>query len=95
MAKTYDLEGWFPRQNQYRELASCSNAVDYQARRLNIRVGKAGGEKRLVHTLNSTAVATSRTLVAILENYQNPDGTVTVPKALRELLGKDRIGRDA
>jgi seryl-tRNA synthetase len=60
MAKTYDLEGWFPRQNQYRELASCSNAVDYQARRLNIRVGKAGGEKRLVHTLNSTAVATSR-----------------------------------
>ena len=93
MAKTYDVEAWFPRQNAYREVGSCSNAVDYQARRLNIRVGKAGGEKRLVHTLNSTTVATSRALVAILETYQNPDGTVTVPKVLREFVGKDVIGR--
>src|SRR3990170_1648697 len=93
MAKTYDLEAWFPRQNAYREVASCSNAVDYQARRLGIRVGKAGGEKRLAHTLNSTAVATSRALVAILENGQNADGTVTVPKVLREFVGKDVIGR--
>ena len=92
MAKTYDLEAWFPRQTAYREVVSCSNAADYQARRLNIRVGKAGGEKRLVHTLNSTAVATSRALVAILENYQNPDGTVTVPKVLRTFVGKDVMG---
>ena len=95
MAKTYDVEAWFPRQNAYREVGSCSNAVDYQARRLNIRVGKAGGEKRLAHTLNSTAVATSRALVAILENCQNPDGSVTVPKVLREFVGKDVIGRSA
>ncbi|HEV8594645.1 MAG TPA: serine--tRNA ligase, partial [Thermoplasmata archaeon] len=65
----------------------CSNALDYQARRLNIRVGKAGGEKRLAHTLNSTAVATSRALVAILENFQNADGTVTVPSVLRAFMG--------
>ena len=95
MAKTYDIEAWFPRQNGYREVISCSNAIDYQARRLNIRVGKSGGDKRLVHTLNSTAVATSRALVAILENYQNPDGTVTVPKVLREFVGKDVIGKPA
>lgn len=87
MAKTYDIEAWFPRQNAYREVVSCSNAVDYQARRLNIRVGKAGGDKRLAHTLNSTAVATSRALVAILENYQNADGTVTVPPVLRPFMG--------
>ena len=95
MAKTYDLEAWFPRQNAYREVASCSNAVDYQARRLGIRVGKAGGEKRLAHTLNSTAVATSPTLVAILENFQNADGTVTVPKVLRGFVGTDVIGSAA
>jgi len=95
MAKTYDMEAWFPRQDAYREVVSCSNAADYQARRLNIRVGKAGGDKRLAHTLNSTAVATSRALVAILENFQNPDGTVTVPEVLREFVGKDVIGEAA
>jgi seryl-tRNA synthetase len=93
MAKTYDLEAWFPRQDAYREVGSCSNAADYQARRLNIRIGKVGGEKRLAHTLNSTTVATSRTIVAILENFQNADGTVAVPKVLREFVGKDAIGR--
>ena len=92
MAKTYDIEAWFPRQDAFREVVSCSNATDFQARRLGIRVGKQGGEKRLAHTLNSTAVATSRALVAILENYQNADGTVTVPKVLREFVGKDVIG---
>ena len=93
MAKTYDVEAWFPRQNAYREVGSCSNAADYQARRLGIRVGKAGGEKRLVHTLNSTAVATSRALTAILENCQNADGTVTVPPVLRPFMGGvERIG---
>ena len=95
MAKTYDVEAWFPRQNAYREVGSCSNATDFQARRLGIRVGKAGGEKRLVHTLNSTTVATSRALVAILENCQNADGTVTVPTVLREFVGKDLMGGGA
>ncbi len=85
-AKKYDLEAWSPRQNKYVEVVSCSNCTDYQARRLNIRCGKVGGEKRLLHTLNSTAIATSRTLVAILENYQNVDGTVTVPDALRPYM---------
>src|SRR2546422_2223021 len=70
MAKTYDIEAWFPRQNAYREVISCSNAIDYQARRLNIRVGKSGGDKRLAHTLNRTLGTTSLALLAIVENYQ-------------------------
>ena len=82
-AKKYDLETWSPRQGKYVEVVSCSNVTDYQARRLNIKVGKRGGAKRLVHTLNSTAIATSRALVAILEHYQNEDGTVTIPRVLR------------
>ncbi len=86
-AKKYDIEAWFPRQGKYREVISCSNCTDYQARRLNIRAGKVGGEKFIPHTLNSTAVATSRGLVAILENYQNADGSVTVPKVLRPYMG--------
>lgn len=85
-AKKYDIELWMPVQNKYREVASCSNCTDYQARRLNIRCGKAGGEKRILHTLNSTAIATSRTMVAILENFQNKDGSVTIPRALRPLM---------
>ena len=87
MAKTYDIECWFPRQDAYGEVGSISNAVDYQARRLNIRVGKHGGEKRIAHTLNGTAIATSRALVAILENCQNADGSVTVPEVLRPYMG--------
>jgi seryl-tRNA synthetase len=82
-AKKYDLETWSPRQEKYVEVVSCSNVTDYQARRLNIKVGKRGGAKRFVHTLNSTAIATSRALVAILEHYQNEDGTVTIPRVLR------------
>ena len=71
---------------------SCSNCTDYQARRLRIRAGKVGGEKRVLHTLNSTALATSRTLVAILENNQNADGSVTIPEVLRpHMKGMDRI----
>ena len=85
-AKKYDLEAWSPRQNKYVEVVSCSNCTDYQARRLNIRCGKVGGEKRILHTLNSTAIATSRTLVAILENYQNADRTITVPEVLRPYM---------
>jgi seryl-tRNA synthetase len=87
-AKKYDIEAWFPRQKAYREVVSCSNCTDYQARRLGIRMGKAGRPGKVVpHTLNSTAVATSRALAVILEQYQNPDGTVTVPDVLRPLLG--------
>jgi seryl-tRNA synthetase len=85
-AKKYDIEAWFPRQNKYGEVASCSNCTDYQARRLNIRMGKVGGDKRVLHTLNNTAIATSRCMVAILENYQRPDGTIEVPKALRRFM---------
>ncbi|MFQ6013322.1 MAG: serine--tRNA ligase [Thermoplasmata archaeon] len=92
-AKKYDLEAWSPRQGKYVEVVSCSNATDYQARRLNVKVGKRGGAKRLVHTLNSTAIATSRALVAILEHYQQEDGTVTVPRVLRPYLeGRKTLG---
>ncbi len=91
-AKKYDIEAWYPRQGKYGEVISCSNCTDYQARRLNIRAGKVGGEKFIPHTLNSTAMATSRGLVAILENYQNEDGSVTVPKVLRPFMGgQERI----
>jgi len=87
-AKKYDIEAWFPRQQAFREVVSCSNCTDYQARRLGIRLGKAGRPGKLVpHTLNSTAVATSRGLAVILEQYQQPDGSVTIPAVLRPYLG--------
>ncbi len=87
-AKKYDIEAWFPRQQAYREVVSCSNCTDYQARRLGIRMGKAGRPGKLVpHTLNSTAVATSRALAVILEQYQQPDGSVQIPEVLRPYLG--------
>jgi seryl-tRNA synthetase len=92
-AKKYDIEVWFPRQGKYGEVTSCSNDTDYQARRLGIRYGKQGSEKKGVpHTLNNTAIATSRIMVAILENCQNADGSVTVPEVLRKYMGgKQRI----
>jgi seryl-tRNA synthetase len=87
-AKKYDLEAWFPRQQAYREVGSCSNCTDYQARRLGIRMGKAGRPGKVVpHTLNSTAVATSRALAVILEQYQQSDGSVAVPRVLRPYMG--------
>lgn len=87
-AKKYDIEGWSPRQEKWVELVSCSNCTDYQARRLRLRMGKAGSkDKRTPHTLNSTAVATSRALVVILENYQQEDGSVVIPEALRPYMG--------
>jgi len=87
-AKKYDIEAWFPRQQAYREVVSCSNCTDYQARRLRIRTGKAGRPGKVVpHTLNSTAVATSRGLAVILEQYQQPDGSIIVPRVLRPYLG--------
>jgi seryl-tRNA synthetase len=88
-AKKYDFESWMPAQNAYRELGSCSNCTDYQARRLNIKYREKEGEppKGFVHTLNSTAIATGRTIVAILENYQQRDGSVIVPEVLRKHMG--------
>lgn len=87
-AKTYDIEAWMAGQNAYREIVSCSNCVDYQARRLGIRFrDKTNEDTRLVHTLNSTLVATERTLVAILENYQTSGGAVEVPDVLQGYMG--------
>jgi seryl-tRNA synthetase len=91
-AKTYDLEVWLPAQNAYREISSCSNYEAYQARRMRARFRTAGGKPELVHTLNGSALAVGRTLVAILENYQNADGSVSVPAALQRYLGgQERI----
>ncbi len=89
-AKQYDIEAWFPRQNSYKEVTSAGNCTDYQARRLNINYQTSEG-KRVVHILNNTMVATSRAMVAILENYQNKDGSVTVPKVLQKYLGFKKI----
>ncbi len=86
-AKTYDIEVWLPAQNCYREISSCSNCVDFQARRMQARVRRKDGKVELLHTLNGSGLAVGRTLVAVLENYQNADGSVTVPKVLRKYLG--------
>jgi seryl-tRNA synthetase len=87
-AKKYDIEAWMPAQEGYREIISCSNCTDYQARRLNIRYREKEGAptKGVVHTLNSTAIATGRTMVAILENFQQEDGSVVVPQSLRKYM---------
>ena len=93
-AKTYDLEVWLPGQNCYREISSCSNFKDFQARRANIRCRGADGKVRHAHTLNGSGLAVGRTLVAILENYQQKDGSVIVPEVLRPYMGgADRISR--
>ena len=86
-AKTYDLEVWLPAQNTYREISSVSNCEAFQARRLQARYKNAQGKNELVHTLNGSGLAVGRTLVAVLENYQNADGSVTIPVALRPYLG--------
>ena len=86
--KTYDLEVWVPAQNTYREISSCSNMWDFQARRMQARCKAKGDKKtRLVHTLNGSGLAVGRTLVAVLENYQNADGSITVPEVLRPYMG--------
>jgi seryl-tRNA synthetase len=91
-AMTYDLEAWAPGVGAWLEVSSCSNFTDYQARRANIRYRPAKGEKpRLVHTLNGSGLAFPRTVACLLENHQNPDGTVTVPEVLRPYLGTDRL----
>jgi seryl-tRNA synthetase len=86
-AKTYDLEVWLPAQNTYREISSCSNCEAFQARRMQARFRNPQGKPELVHTLNGSGLAVGRTLVAVLENFQNADGSVTVPPALRPYMG--------
>jgi seryl-tRNA synthetase len=88
-AKKYDIEAWMPAQNGYREVVSCSNCTDYQARRLNVKYREKEGAPPMgpVHTLNSTAIATGRTIVALIENNQNEDGTINIPKVLQKYMG--------
>ncbi|MDO4781566.1 MAG: serine--tRNA ligase [Candidatus Saccharibacteria bacterium] len=91
-AKKYDIEYWSPVDATYRELTSCSNCTDFQARNLNIRVRRANGEIAVLHTLNGTAVSLARALVVILEHFQNDDGTLTVPEVLRPfMMGRERL----
>ena len=87
-AKTYDIEVWLPSQDEYKEISSCSNCTDFQARRANIRYRpEAGAKPRFVHTLNGSGLAIGRTLIAIIENYQQADGSVVVPEVLRPYMG--------
>ena len=92
-SKKYDLEAWFPSSEVYRELVSCSNCLDYQARKLKIRIGKVGSQrtKVILHTLNSTAIATERTICCILENYQNEDHSITIPETLQKYMNGRKI----
>ncbi|WP_296223638.1 serine--tRNA ligase [Ralstonia sp. UBA689] len=93
--KTYDIEVWIPAQNTYREISSCSNMGDFQARRMQARFRNAQGKPELVHTLNGSGLAVGRTLVAVLENYQNADGSITVPPVLRPYLGGQEVLKPA
>ncbi len=87
-AKTYDIEVWFPAQNTYREISSCSNCLDFQARRANIKFRRAPKDKpEFAHTLNGSGLAVGRTVAAILENYQQADGSVVIPGALVPYMG--------
>ncbi|MFX0133747.1 MAG: serine--tRNA ligase, partial [Candidatus Hodarchaeota archaeon] len=92
-AKKYDLEAWFPASETYRELVSCSNCLDYQARKLKIRMGKVGTQqaKETLHTLNSTAIATERTICCILENYQNKDHSISIPEVLQKYMNGRKV----
>jgi seryl-tRNA synthetase len=93
-AKTYDLEVWLPGQNTYREISSCSNFEAFQARRMQARFRNEKGKPELVHTLNGSGLAIGRTLVAILENFQQADGSVIIPAALRSYMGgEERISK--
>ena len=87
-AKTYDIEVWLPGQDRYREISSCSNFSDFQARRAHLRYRPTeGGKARLLHTVNGSGLAVGRTLVAVLENYQQRDGSIVVPEVLRPYMG--------
>ena len=92
MGKTYDIEIWIPSMNDYKEVSSCYNAYDYQARRGNIRFRRKDSKKtEFAHTLNASGLATSRVLPAIVEQYQQEDGSIIVPEVLRKWVGKDRL----
>jgi seryl-tRNA synthetase len=90
-AKTYDIEVWLPGQNAYKEISSCSNYEAFQARRASIRFKNAKGKNEFVHTLNGSGLAVGRTWVAIVENYQQSDGSVVVPEVLRPYVGVEVI----
>jgi seryl-tRNA synthetase len=90
VARKYDIEAWVPSQNKYREMTSTSTTTDFQSRRLNIKY-QENGKTDYVHLLNGTAYAIGRTIIAIIENYQQVDGTVIIPKILRDYVGKDKI----
>lgn len=90
-SKTYDIEVWIPSQNKYREISSCSNCEDFQAKRANIRFKDKSGKNRFVHTLNGSSLAVGRTLVAILENYQTKEGKVRIPKVLKDYIDGDYL----
>ena len=90
-SKTYDLEVWLPAQNTFREISSVSNCEAFQARRLQARFKNAQGKNELVHTLNGSGLAVGRTLVAVLENYQNADGSISVPQVLQNYLGGQTV----
>lgn len=92
-AKTYDIEVWAPGQNSYLEVSSCSNFEDFQARRMNLRFKGADGKNRFCHTLNGSGTALARLFVALLENFQQPDGSILVPEALRPYFGADKISK--
>ena len=94
-AKTYDLEVWLPGQNTYREISSCSNFEAFQARRMQARFRRDGGKPELLHTLNGSGLAVGRTLVAVMENYQNADGSITIPEVLRPYMGGLSVLRPA
>jgi len=90
-AKTYDLEVWLPGQEKYREISSCSNCTDFQARRMKARVRNADGKPELIHTLNGSGVAAGRALIAVMENYQQADGSIRVPDVLRPYMGGEKL----
>ena len=89
--KTYDLEVWLPSQNTYREISSCSNCEDFQSRRMKTRIQSKGKETIYAHTLNGSGLAVGRTLVAVMENYQDAEGTIHIPDALQAYLPFDKI----
>jgi seryl-tRNA synthetase len=91
MAKTYDIEVWSPAHQRYLEVSSCSNAEDYQARRMSLRFKDAEGKNRFCHTLNGSGTALARLYVALIETYQQPDGSILVPEPLRDYLGAKEI----
>jgi seryl-tRNA synthetase len=90
-AKTYDIEVWLPSQEKYREISSCSNFADFQARRMKARFRNADGKPELLHTLNGSGLAVGRTLLAVMENYQQADGSIRIPEVLQPLMNGQTV----